>query len=226
MGLFSKDLKSLDDLFSHGLEDIYYAENQILKSLPKMIDNAHDAELKRGLQQHFTETEGQIKRLERVFALDDKSPRGVKCPGIDGILREGDELLGEMEGDDVMNVGIVAAAQAVEHYEITRYGTLIAWAKELGRKGAVPLLLANLKEEKAADEKLTRIAERRVNPKADDRRSGGGRKKAASAGRRKAASAGGRKTAARRAKSAGGRSAGGRSKTAAKRKTTAKRKRA
>jgi ferritin-like metal-binding protein YciE len=226
MGLFSKDLKSLDDLFNHGLEDLYYAENQILKSLPKMIDNAHDAELKRGLQQHLTETEGQIKRLERVFALDDKPPRGVKCPGIDGILREGDELLGEMEGDEVMNVGIVAAAQAVEHYEITRYGTLIAWAKELGRKAAVPLLLANLKEEKAADEKLTRIAERRVNPKGEggEARSGGGRKKAASAGRRKAASAGGRKTAARGAKSAS-RSTGGRGKTAAKRKS-AKRKRA
>jgi ferritin-like metal-binding protein YciE len=226
MGLFSKDLKSLEDLFNHGLEDLYYAENQILKSLPKMIDNAHDAELKRGLQQHRTETEGQIKRLERVFALDDKPPRGVKCPGIDGILREGDELLGEMEGDDVMNVGIVAAAQAVEHYEITRYGTLIAWAKELGRKGAVPLLAANLKEEKAADEKLTRIAERRVNPKGEGRapRAGGGRKKSASAGRRKAASAGGRKSAASRAKSSG-RSAGGR-KAAAKRKSTAKRKRA
>jgi ferritin-like metal-binding protein YciE len=225
MGLFSKDLKSLDDLFNHGLEDIYYAENQILKSLPKMIENAHDAELKRGLQQHLTETESQIKRLEQVFALDDKPPRGVKCPGIDGILREGDELLGEMEGDDVMNVGIVAAAQAVEHYEITRYGTLIAWARELGRKGVVPLLAANLREEKAADEKLTRIAERRVNPKGEGRapRAGGGRKKAASAGRRKAASAGGRKSAAKRAKPA--RASGGR-KAAAKRKTTARRKRA
>jgi ferritin-like metal-binding protein YciE len=226
MGLFSKDLKSLDDLFTHGLEDLYYAENQILKSLPKMIDNAHDAELKRGLQQHLTETEGQIKRLERVFELDGKAPSGVKCPGIDGILREGDELLGEMEGDDVMNVGIVAAAQAVEHYEITRYGTLIAWAKELGRKGAVPLLAANLKEEKAADEKLTRIAERRVNPKGEGRAArSGGRRKAAGAGRRKAASAGGRKSAARRAKATGGSSTGGR-KAAAKRKSTAKRKRA
>ena len=166
MGLFSKDIKSLEDLFIHGLQDIYYAENQILKSLPKMIDNAHDAELKRGLQQHLTETEGQIKRLERVFELDGKPPSGVKCPGIDGILKEGDELLREMEGDDVMNVGIVAAAQAVEHYEITRYGTLIAWAKQLGKNDIASLLKQTLDEEKAADKKLTVIAEKKVNLKA------------------------------------------------------------
>jgi ferritin-like metal-binding protein YciE len=216
MGLFSKDLKSLDDLFTHGLQDLYYAEKQILKALPTMIDNAHDAELKRGLQQHLSETEGQVKRLERVFALDGKAPTGVKCPGIDGLIREGEEMLREVEGDDVANVGIVAAAQAVEHYEITRYGTLIAWAKELGRKGAVPLLLANLKEEKAADEKLTRIAERRVNPKSEGRATAAGR-------RRKAARAGGRKTAARRAKA--GRAAATRSKATPKRKA-ARRKRA
>jgi ferritin-like metal-binding protein YciE len=220
MGLFSKDIKSLEDMFIHGLQDIYYAENQILKSLPKMIDNAHDAELKRGLQQHRQETEGQVKRLERVFELDDKEPRGARCPGIDGILREGDELIGEIEGDDVMNVGILASAQAVEHYEITRYGTLIAWAKELGRKGAVPLLLANLKEEKAADEKLTRIAERRVNPKSQGGRAAvaRGRRKKAASGRARKAAAGAKKTATRAAAS--------RSKAMAKRKTAAKRKRA
>ena len=166
MGLFSKDIKSLEDLFIHGLQDIYYAENQILKSLPKMIDNAHDAELKRSLQQHRQETEGQVKRLERVFELNDKEPRGVRCPGIDGIIREGDEMMGEIEGDDVMNVGILASAQAVEHYEITRYGTLIAWARELGRKGVVPLLQANLKEEKAADQKLSGLAKKKINRKA------------------------------------------------------------
>ncbi len=177
MGLFFKDIKSLEDLFVHGLEDLYYAENQIVKSLPKMIENAHDAELKRGLQQHLRETENQIKRLQQVFKLNDRQASGTKCPAIDGILREGNDLMGEIEGDDVLNVGIVAAAQAVEHYEITRYGALIAWARELGRNSSVPLLQANLKEEKAADQKLTAIAEQRVNPKSE------GRKKAASAPR-------------------------------------------
>jgi ferritin-like metal-binding protein YciE len=166
MGLFSKDIKSMDDLFLHGLQDLYYAENQILKALPKLIDKATDAALKQGFKAHLGETEGQVKRLEQVFALLDESPQGTKCPAIDGILKEGDDTIGEIEGDDILNVAMIAGAQAVEHYEITRYGALIAWAAELGKKGCIPLLKKNLAEEKATDEKLTALAERRVNPAA------------------------------------------------------------
>lgn len=132
MGLFSKDIKNLEDLYQHGLKDIYYAENQIVKSLPDMIENATNAELKRGLQHHLQETKEQVKRLEQVFALHGEQPSGTKCPAIDGIIKEGGDLMGEVEDKAVLNVGIIAAAQAVEHYEITRYGALIAWARELG----------------------------------------------------------------------------------------------
>jgi ferritin-like metal-binding protein YciE len=166
MGLFSKDIKTFEDLYKHGLQDIYYAENQIVKSLPTMIDNASDAELKRGLQQHLRETQEQIKRLEQVFKLHDEKPSGTKCPAIDGIIEEGSDLMGEVEDKAVLNVGIIAAAQAVEHYEMTRYGALIAWAKELGHDKDAAILARNLNEEKAADKKLTEIAEARLNFKA------------------------------------------------------------
>jgi ferritin-like metal-binding protein YciE len=169
MGLFSKDIKSLDDLFNHGLEDLYYAENQILKALPDMIEKATDSELKAGFERHLAETEGQVHRLRQVFELLGAEPTGTKCPAIDGILKEGRELMGEIGDEDTMNVGLVAAAQAVEHYEITRYGALIAWASELGHARCVPLFKANLAEEKATDQKLTRLAERRYNPAADDK---------------------------------------------------------
>ena len=165
MGLFSKDIKNLEDLYQHGLKDIYYAENQIVKSLPDMIENATNAELKRGLQQHLRETKEQVKRLEQVFALHGERPSGTKCPAIDGIIKEGGDLMGKVEDKAVLNVGIIAAAQAVEHYEITRYGALIAWAKELGHGGDATILARNLSEEKAADKKLTALADRRVNPK-------------------------------------------------------------
>ena len=154
MGLLTRDLKSLDDLFLHGLKDIYYVENQIVKNLPKMIDAASDAELKRGLKNHLVETEIQVQRLEQVFELVGENPKGTRCPGIDGILSEGDELLGNVEGRSTTNAAVVASAQAVEHYEISRYGTLIAWATELGKEEVVPLLQGNLREEKAADKKL------------------------------------------------------------------------
>jgi len=154
MGLLTRDLKSLDDLFLHGLQDIYYVENQIVKNLPKMIDAASDAELKRGLKNHLVETEIQVQRLEQVFELVGENPKGTRCPGIDGILSEGDELLGNVEGRSTTNAAVVASAQAVEHYEISRYGTLIAWATELGKEEVVPLLQGNLREEKAADKKL------------------------------------------------------------------------
>jgi ferritin-like metal-binding protein YciE len=167
MGLFSKDIKTLEDLYKHGLQDLYYAENQILEALPKMIENAADARLKQGLQQHLGETRNQIKRLEQVFELHDEEASGTKCPAIDGIIKEGDDLLGEVDDQEVMSVGIIAAAQAVEHYEITRYGALIAWAKELGHDQDASILARSLEEEKAADRKLTAIAERRVNPRAE-----------------------------------------------------------
>jgi len=163
MGLFTRELTSLDDLFLHGLKDIYYAENQIVKNLPKMIEAATNAELKKGLKDHLAETEQQVVRLEQVFEILGEKPKGTKCPGIDGILTEGDELLGEVEGRIPTNAAVIAGAQAVEHYEITRYGTLIAWAHELGKDEVVPLLERNLREEKAADKKLTAIAEQRVN---------------------------------------------------------------
>lgn len=167
MGFFSKDIKNLDDLFMHGLQDLYYAENEILEALPDMIEKATNPQLRAGFEKHLSETEGQVHRLRQVFELMDADPKGEKCPAIDGILKEGKDLIGEVEDEDVMNVGLVAAAQAVEHYEITRYGALIAWATELGRTDVVPLLKANLNEEKATDAKLTALAEGRINPQAE-----------------------------------------------------------
>jgi ferritin-like metal-binding protein YciE len=167
MGLFTRDIHSLEDLYHHGLQDIYYAENQIVKSLPKMIENARDGELKRGLQQHLRETQEQVRRLEQVFKLHDQEASGDKCPAIDGIIQEGDDLMGNVDDTDTLGAGLIAAAQAVEHYEITRYGALIAWAKELGHRHDVPLLTRTLNEEKATDKKLTALAERRVNPRSE-----------------------------------------------------------
>jgi ferritin-like metal-binding protein YciE len=167
MGFFTKDIKSLNDLFMHGLQDLYYAENQIMKALPGMIEKATDAQLRAGFEKHLAETEGQVHRLRQVFELLETEPKGDKCPAIDGILKEGRDLMSEIDDEKVMNVGLIAAAQAVEHYEITRYGALIAWATELGRTDVVPMFKANLAEEKATDQKLTQMAERRVNPKAE-----------------------------------------------------------
>ena len=184
MGLFTRDLKTLEDLFMHGLKDIYYAENQIVKNLPKMIEAASDAELKKGLKAHLAETEVQVTRLEQAFELLGENPMGTRCPGIDGILTEGDEVLGDVDGRTVTNAAVIASAQAVEHYEISRYGALIAWAIELGKDEVVPLLERNLREEKAADKKLTAIAEARVNK--GGARKNGKRTKAATARRRTA----------------------------------------
>jgi ferritin-like metal-binding protein YciE len=166
MGLFSKDIKSMDDLFLHGLQDMYYAENQIVKALPKMIENATNAQLKKGFKTHLAETENQVKRLERVFEMLPAEAQGKKCPAIDGILAEGEDVMGEVADEDVLNVAMIAAGQAVEHYEITRYGALIAWASELGRSDCAAVLKKNLAEEKATDQKLTAMAERRINPSA------------------------------------------------------------
>lgn len=163
MGLFSKDIKTMDDLFVHTLRDIYYAENQIIKSLPKMIEKAGNAQLKQGFEKHLQETEGHVRNLEEVFRLMDIEAKGVDCPAIDGILKEANEVSGEVADQQVLDAALIAAAQAVEHYEITRYGTLITWAQEMGRTDCADVLKRNLGEEKATDDKLTQIAESRVN---------------------------------------------------------------
>ena len=133
MGIFSKDIKTFDDLFVHTLQDIYYAEKKILKSLPDMIEKASDPQLKQSFQTHLSETEGQVKRLEQVFQMHGTKAKAVTCPAIDGIISEAQEIAGEVEDKEVLDAALIAAAQAVEHYEITRYGTLVAWAKRLGR---------------------------------------------------------------------------------------------
>ena len=166
MGLFSKDIKSLDDLFVHTLQDIYYAEKQIEKSLPDMIEKATNTELSNGFKKHLEETKGQIQRLEEVFRMHGHEPKGVDCPAIDGILEEAEEIAGDVADKQTLDAALIAAAQAVEHYEITRYGTLIAWAKELGRPDCASVLQKNLDEEKTTDEKLTKLATARVNKKA------------------------------------------------------------
>ncbi len=166
MGLFSKDIKTMDDLFVHQLQDVYYAEKQIHKALPKMIEKATDTQLKQGLEAHRGETEGHIRRLEQVFKQHGVEAKGVDCPAIDGILKEADEMTGEVADKQVLDAAIIAAAQAVEHYEITRYGTLTAWAKQLGREDCAVLLQQNLDEEHAADGKLTKLAESGINRKA------------------------------------------------------------
>ncbi|WP_187969518.1 ferritin-like domain-containing protein [Aquibium microcysteis] len=166
MGLFTRDIKTMDDLFVHQLQDVYYAEKQILKALPKMIDKATSPELKAGFKQHLTETEGQVERLERVFRMHGAEPKAVDCPAIDGIVKETNEVAGEIADKQVLDAALIASAQAVEHYEMTRYGTLVAWARQLGREDCAAVLQQTLDEERATDEKLTRLAESGVNRKA------------------------------------------------------------
>jgi ferritin-like metal-binding protein YciE len=166
MGLFTKDIKTMNDLFDHVLQDIYYAEQQIAKSLPEMIEKATNRELTAALKSHLGETEKQIGRLEQCFKLLGQSPKGTSCPAIDGIIKEARDIAGEVDDKKVLDAAIIAAAQAVEHYEMTRYGTLIAWADELDRSDVAKLLQPTLNEEKAADKKLTGIAEKKVNMKA------------------------------------------------------------
>jgi ferritin-like metal-binding protein YciE len=178
MGLFTKDIHTLHDLFVHTLKDVYYAENQIVKSLPKLIEKATNRELTTGLTKHLQETKKQVKRLEQVFAKLDLDPKGVDCPAIDGLIKEADEVSGDVADKQVLDAAIIGSAQAVEHYEISRYGTMIAWAKELGLRGVVPLLNANLKEEFAADHKLTTIAEGKVNRRASGRKRSSARRTA------------------------------------------------
>ena len=166
MGLLSKPIKTLDDLFVHTLQDIYYAENQIAKSLPKMIGKATDPRLKQGFETHLKETQNQIKRLEQVFQMHGQPVKGVTCAAMDGILEEATETMSDVDDKDVLDAAMLSSAQAVEHYEITRYGTLVAFAKQLGREDCASVLQQNLDEEKATDKKLTGIAEAKVNQKA------------------------------------------------------------
>jgi len=158
--------KNLNDLFLDTLKDIYYAEKQILKALPKMAKAAHSDQLRAAFEKHHGETEGQVERLERVFELIDKPARGKTCEAIQGILDEGKEIMEEYKGTEALDAGMVAAAQAVEHYEIARYGTLKQWALQLGIKDAVRLLDQTLQEEKKTDEALTSLAEASMNLKA------------------------------------------------------------
>ncbi len=155
--------KTLEDLFHETLKDIYYAERKILKALPKMARGAQDEKLKAAFQQHKEETEGQVERLQQVFEIIGKRPRAKTCPAIDGIVEEGEEIMEEFKDSPALDAGLLAAAQAVEHYEISRYGTLRAWAQQLGYKDAVKLLDETLAEESKTDEALTKLAEKAVN---------------------------------------------------------------
>ncbi len=160
------DEKTLDDLFLDTLKDIYYAEKQIVKTLPKMAKAAQSPDLKAGFEQHLEETEGHVERLEQVFELIGKPARGKTCDAILGIIEEGKSIMDEFKGTQALDAGLVSAAQAVEHYEIARYGTLKTWARQLGLDAAVALFDAILKEEEATDQKLTKLATSQVNLKA------------------------------------------------------------
>jgi ferritin-like metal-binding protein YciE len=159
----AKKEKTLNDLFEDGLKDIYYAEKKILAALPKMAKATQSEELTSAFEQHRDETQHQLDRLEQVFQAIDQQPKAKKCPGIEGIIEEGKEIMDDFKGTPALDAGLVAAAQAVEHYEITRYGTLIAWADKLGLHDAISLLKQNLDEEKKTDERLTRLAETSIN---------------------------------------------------------------
>jgi ferritin-like metal-binding protein YciE len=166
MGWFTKDIETMDDLFVHTLQDIYYAEHQILKALPDMIEKASSQALKDGFSIHLAETKGHIARLKQVFQQHGVEEKGVTCPAIDGIIEEANDVASAVEDKQVLDAALIAAAQAVEHYEMTRYGTLVAWAKQLGRDDCAQLLQQNLDEETATDAKLSKLANGEVNRKA------------------------------------------------------------
>src|ERR1700730_18296078 len=162
----SKPTKTLDILFHDTLKDIYFAERKILSTLPKMVKAAHNEELKAAFQKHHGETAEHVDRLEKVFAMIDKTPQAKTCAAIVGITDEGAAIMQEYKGSPALDAGLLAAAQAVEHYEISRYGTLRTWAEELGLEEAVSLLEETLEEEEATDQALTKIAESVVNQEA------------------------------------------------------------
>ncbi|UFZ04501.1 ferritin-like domain-containing protein [Bradyrhizobium ontarionense] len=166
MGLFTKDIKTMNDLFVHQLQDIYYAENQLVKALPTMAEKATDRQLKQGFLTHLDETKTHVTRLEQVFKMLGIAPKAVDCPAIDGIIEEAEEVAGEVDDKAVLDAALINAAQAAEHYEITRYGSLVAWSKQLGRADCAAVLHKTLEEEKATDLKLTKLAETTVNLRA------------------------------------------------------------
>jgi len=166
MGLFTKDIKTMNDLFLHQLQDIYYAEKQLVKALPKMAEKATDKQLKQGFLTHLEETRTHVQRLEEVFRMHGADVKAVDCPAIDGIIEEADEVAGEVADKSVLDAALINAAQAAEHYEIVRYGSLIAWAKQLGRNDCASVLQKTLEEEKATDKKLTTLAESKINLRA------------------------------------------------------------
>jgi ferritin-like metal-binding protein YciE len=166
MGLFTKDIKTMNDLFVHQLQDIYYAEKQLVKALPKMAEKATDKQLKQGFLTHLDETKTHVQRLEQVFEMHGATVKAVDCPAIDGIIQEANEVAGEVSDKSVLDAALINAAQAAEHYEITRYGSLIAWAKQLGRSDCASVLQKTLDEERATDKKLTTLAESKINLRA------------------------------------------------------------
>jgi ferritin-like metal-binding protein YciE len=178
-------MDNLDKLFEETLRDVYYAEKAILKNLPKMARKATSKKLRSAFEEHIDQTEEQVGRLEQIFELIGKAPRGKRCPAIDGLAEEASEIMQEAEDSTVRDAGMLAAAQAVEHYEIARYGTLAAWADKLGMKDAVKLLETTLKEEKETDMKLSELALSEINIEADAedtsaKKSSGARKKSGS----------------------------------------------
>jgi ferritin-like metal-binding protein YciE len=158
--------KDLEDLFHETLKDMYFAEKKILSALPKMAKAAHSDELKAAFEKHADETEVQVERLEQVFELIEKAARGKSCPAVLGLIEEGQEIMADFKQSDALDAGILAGAQAVEHYEISRYGTMIAWAKQMGLKEVADLLKQNLAEEEATDKALSKLAEAAINYKA------------------------------------------------------------
>ncbi len=157
---------TMDELFLHTLKDIYYAETKITKALPKMAKAAGSTQLRQAFEQHLEETKQQVERLKEVFKLVGQKAEGTECPAIEGIIEEGDELMKDVKDKEVLDAGLLSGAQAVEHYEIARYGTLLAWAKQLGHGDAAKLLQETLKEEKATDQILNKLALEMVNQKA------------------------------------------------------------
>lgn len=159
-------MQSLEKLFEHTLMDVYYAENQIVKTLPKLAKTVKAPELKKAFELHLTQTETHVKRLEQIFKMLGKPPKAVKCEAITGILKEGDEVAEEFGDSTALDAGVIAAAQAVEHYEMARYGALRTWAEELGMADAAKLLETTLLEERSTDQTLTKLAEAKINQKA------------------------------------------------------------
>ena len=159
-------MATLEDLYTDLLKDLYSAEKQLVKALPKMAKNAQSPDLQKAFQEHLRQTEDQVDRIERIFTEMGGSPRGKKCVGMEGLIEEGNELLQEDVDPNVLDAGLIAAAQKVEHYEIASYGTARAWAQRLGYDNAAHLLQETLEEESMANEKLTKIAESHVNMEA------------------------------------------------------------